>query len=144
MKKLVWLLMVLVMSATAWADLSVRVSIRTTNSGACATVSGMAPADCYVWKKEWCGPGNTHTLNVYVKGKDCSTRGFKSIGPYYETLSNLCPGKHTVCVNVYCVCDKCCKWGTGSRLVARSSSTFTVGTCGGRSSSSSSSRVQIN
>ena len=149
MKKWMWLWVVLTLGATAWAGLSVSVSIRTNNSGACVTVSGMAPADCYVWKKEWSGPGNTHTLNVYVKGKDCSAKGFKAIGPYYENLSNLSPGKHTVCVNVYCVCDKCCTYGSSSRLVARSSSTFTVKACGGwnnsrsRSNSSSSSSVRI-
>ena len=131
MKKYALLWMMLAMSATAWGSLSVSVSLRTDNSGACATVSGMAPADCCIWKSEWCGPGNTHTLNVYIKGKDCNAKGCKAIGPYTETLRGLCPGKHSVCVNVYCVCDRCCKCGAGARLVARSSATWTVAGCCG-------------
>lgn len=138
MRKYAMLLLVLVMSATAWGSLSVNASIRTSKSGASVTVFGTAPAGFCV-QKQWCREGNKFTLNVKVNGKDCSAAGSATIGPFTESLSNLSPGTYTVCVNVYCICGKCCKRGTGSRLVTRSSSTFTVGACGGSSSSSSSS-----
>jgi hypothetical protein len=138
-----FLLIVLVLGSNAWASLSVNVSIKTSNSGASVVVSGMAPCDACSWT-EWCHSGTTHTLNVCVKCKDCSGWGCKPIEGYNGPVPGVCSWKNTVCVNVYCVCSKCCsKCGSQGRLVYRSSTSFTVGSCGGATSSSSSSSISM-
>ena len=134
------LLMVLVLSTTAWAGFtSLSLTIQASNKTATGTFHFVGPEDARICIDPIDGPRDRcFSVKIYVDCDNCGCGGTKSFTTPITFPSKLCPGsRYTACVEVYCRGHKCCQTG-GSRRIAKLTSSFSISGKGSSSSSSSS------